>query len=129
MTFDKMAWQRQHRQLNNNIETKRYEKTIGGFLVRCYRNMLSRVSGVTKKKNHLYLGKDILPKKDFYSWAIENNDFNKLFYGWQELGYIRTLTTSINRIDPEKGYILGNIEWITFSENCKKTRRNQNAKK
>ena len=57
--------QREQRALNGNYHTKKYEKTEKGFLVRTYRNMLSRVSGVTKNKNHLYFSPAIICKITF----------------------------------------------------------------
>lgn len=101
-----------------------YEKTKKGFLVRVYRNMLSRVTGVTKKKNHLYLGKCILDKDDFYKWSLLDRDFNVLYERWELSLFNGKLTPSINRINSDEGYSFPNIEWITFSENCKRTKRN-----
>lgn len=112
--------QRIRRAKNNNKNTKKYEKTKKGFLVRCYRNMLSRVSGVTKNKNHLYLGKGILDKNLFYEMSLNDNDFNSLFDHWESNGYDRRLTPSIDRIDTDLGYLKDNIQWITFSENCRR---------
>ncbi len=115
----KNSYQREYRQRNNNIKTYNYEKTKKGFLMRCYRNMLSRVCGVTFKKNHLYLGKEILDKEIFYNWAILDSDFHKLFLNWEKVNYQQKLTPSIDRINSKKGYTLDNIRWITFSENSK----------
>jgi hypothetical protein len=117
---EKNKKQREYRELNGNLNTKKYEKTEKGFLVRTYRNMLSRVTGVTKNKNHLYLGLEILEKESFYKWSLENIEFNMLFDKWIESNYQRKLTPSIDRIDVSKGYVIENIQWITFSENCKK---------
>lgn len=59
--------QREKRKREGNIITRRYEKTPKGFLMRGYRNMQSRVTGVQKKKAHLYLGKELLPRDEFYN--------------------------------------------------------------
>ena len=112
--------QREQRALNGNYHTKKYEKTEKGFLVRTYRNMLSRVSGVTKNKNHLYLGLEILDKKTFYEWSLNNVNFRELFTYWIMVDYERRYTPSIDRIDSKEGYTIDNIQWITFSENCKR---------
>lgn len=99
--------------------TKKYEKTKSGFLMRAYRNMKSRVTGVQKLKAHIYVGLSILDKKDFYDWSLNSKEFNILFSLWENSGHKRTLTPSVDRIDSTKGYEQGNIRWITHSENSR----------
>jgi len=115
--------QRKRRLNNDNIITKKYEKTIKGKLVRTYRNMKSRVGGVLKNKNHLYKGLSILDKEDFYEWSLNNDDYKYIFKKWKESGYDLKKSPSIDRIDADKGYEKGNIRWVTFSENCSSARR------
>lgn len=111
--------QREYRKRTGNASTKRYEKTPNGFLMRMYRNMTSRVKGIQWKKAHLYKGKEILSKEDFYKWAKNHEDFLKLYNRWKESNYDRKLTPTVNRINPDKGYILDNMEWLTHSENSR----------
>jgi len=114
---ERMAWQREQRKLTGNAWTKKYEKTPKGFLMRTYRNMKSRVSGIQWRKAHLYKDLSILPREEFYEWALGNPDFWSLFSIWKDSGYSRRLTPSINRIDSNRGYELNNIEWLTHSAN------------
>lgn len=118
-----LEYQRHRRQITNNAATRKYEKTKKGFLMRSYRNMLSRITGVQKQKFHLYKGLSILPRYAFYEWSITHPNFNRLFDEWTIQGYPRKLTPSPNRIDASRGYEIGNIEWITHSENSRKVRR------
>lgn len=111
---------RDYRKKNGNASTKRYEKTPKGFLVRLYRNMQSRISGVQKQKHQLYKGKALLPREDFYSWALNSPEFKSLFREWEKKGYDRKFTPSVDRIDSSKGYELGNMEWVTHSENSRR---------
>lgn len=97
--------------------SKAYEKTPKGFLMRTYRNMQSRVTGVQAKKAHIYKGLPILSRQTFYEWAWNNPDFWRLYKRWAEHLFDRKLSPSINRIDSQKGYLLGNIEWLTHSVN------------
>lgn len=115
--FNKNLNQREYRKKTGNKHTKAYEKSPKGFLMRAYRNMQSRVTGVQKKSIHLYAGLDLLPREDFYTWAWDNAEFWRLFKRWTLSGYDRKLTPSVNRIDTYKGYTLGNIEWLTHSVN------------
>lgn len=85
--------------------------------MRAYRNMKSRVTGVQRKKAHIYQGLPIPERDAFYAWAWDSPDFWRLYRRWVASGYTRTLTPSVNRIDADKGYVLGNIEWVTHSTN------------
>ncbi len=115
--------QRIRRSMNNNIETKKYEKTINGFIMRAYRNMKSRITGVQKKKFHLYKGKDLLEKEVFYSFAKADENFNILFKIYKESGYQIRLCPSVDRINPNLGYTLENIRFIEQYKNSSNTSR------
>ena len=115
--------QKHNRAASNNIYTKKYEKTKKGFAVRLYRNMKSRVFGVQKKCPHLYVGKEILPKEDFYNWILNNEKFHALFSRYKASNYDIRLAPSVDRIDSSIGYTLNNIQILTNSENCAKTSR------
>jgi hypothetical protein len=121
--------QREYRKLTGNAITKKYEKSINGFLMRTYRNMKSRVTGVTKNKNHLYLGLDLVDKESFYLFSKNDDAFMSLFKDWEDSGYQRRLTPSIDRIDSAAGYTLGNMQWITFAENSIKGLRSRWSKR
>ena len=100
---------------------KSYEMTPNGYIMRVYRNMKSRVEGVQKQKHHLYRGKEILSKEDFYKWALsEESKFYHLFKVYIESGKDRRLAPSVDRIDSSKGYVLENMEWVTHSENSRR---------
>lgn len=123
MAFDRLKWQREYRRANGNASSKKYEKTKKGFLVRLYSNMRNRVEGKIQKAFHLYAGLDILSRQEFYRWAFDNPDFHELFKEWEESGYERRLTPSVDRIDAREGYILINMEFVPFHENCRNIRR------
>lgn len=109
--------QREYRARTGNAVTKRYERTKKGKLMRTYRNMQSRVGGILKLKRHLYEGLPILPRQQFYLWAMSDPEFHRLFDLWVEGGYCCGMSPSVDRIDPGKGYILGNMRWLTHSQN------------
>lgn len=103
----------------HTVACKKYEKTRRGKLVRTYRNMLSRVKGIQKKKAHLYQGLALLDKHTFYAWSLLDPDYNIIFDTWVKSNYARTLSPSVDRIDPSEGYVKGNIRWITHSQNSR----------
>ena len=112
---------REKRKLNNNLDSHLYEKTIKGFLMRKYRNMESRIKGIQKKKFHLYDGKYLLSREEFYKWALISDEFNKLFKEWELSNYNQKLTPSVDRVNPKIGYELSNMEWVTNSENSRRS--------
>jgi hypothetical protein len=86
--------------------------------MRSYYRMKQRIGGkyIIYK---LYVGMEILSKDDFYKWGLENPEFTELFIQWRKYNYNRKYTPTVNRINPLKGYILGNMEWLTHSENSR----------
>ena len=120
---ERNAKQREIRARNGNASTKKYEKTKRGFLMRMYRNMESRVKGIQWRKKHLYDGKELMSREQFYEFANNNQDFHRLFEVWQSANYERRLAPSIDRINSQIGYTLDNIRFVTFSENCRNVTR------
>lgn len=117
--MDKLKKQKIYRSRTGNLATKKYEKTHKGFLMRLYRNMKSRVAGIQKKCIHLYYGKELLPKDEFYNWANSSPEFYRIFDKYEKSGYDRKEAPTVDRIDPSKGYSIDNMRWITHSENSR----------
>lgn len=120
MNAERNAKQRASRKANGNAHTLKYERTKHGKLMRIYRNMKSRIEGVQWMKAHLYRGKYLLPKEEFYVWAISSPEFHRLFREWEESGFERKLAPSVDRKDSRAGYRLWNMEWVTHSENSRR---------
>lgn len=120
MTFDRLAYQRERRKADGNADTRKYEHTKAGKLMRLYRNMKSRIEGVQKAKHHLYVGKYLMPKDEFYVWAIGNPEFHRLFAEWVAADYCRKLAPSVDRVDSKVGYRAWNMQWVTHSENSRR---------
>jgi hypothetical protein len=112
--------QRNYRARTRNSNTKKYEKTPNGFLMRLYRNMQSRVTGVQKQKFHLYEGKALLDRQVFYEWAKNSHKFYELFEAYKLSNWDRRLCPTVDRIDSSRGYELDNMEWVTLSENARR---------
>jgi len=117
---ERAAKQRADRAANGNAHTLKYERTKGGKLMRLYRNMRSRIEGVQKAKWHLYRGKCLLGRDEFYVWALGGHGFHILFRDWVESGYQRKFAPSVDRIDSSQGYHPDNMEWVTHSENSRR---------
>lgn len=123
----KNCWQKANRKQRGY--DRKYERgTKGGFLMRVYRNMKSRVLGVQKREREIYFGLEILPKDQFYAWSMSDNGFHVLFENWVASGRKRNLAPSIDRVDDFGGYVHGNMEWITQGENSSKATRRRHAR-
>lgn len=125
---ERLEYQKNRRIENNNQDTKKYEKTLNGYLMRMYRNMKSRVGGVQHKKAHLYLGKELMNKELFYEFAKCSPMFLTLFYQYEQQGYIQKLAPTPDRIDSSKGYTVDNIQWVTHSVNSSRGANAKNIK-
>ena len=80
--------------------------------------MKRRVTGTSGSHNRGdWLGKPILPRDVFLTWAKNHSDFLSLYKQWLTNGFDRKLTPSVNRMNSHKGYVLGNMEWMTNSQN------------
>lgn len=117
---ERMARQREYRRRNGNVCTLKYERTKRGKLMRIYRNMQSRIEGVQWQKAHLYAGKSLLGREEFYEWALAQPEFHCLYDAWVESSYDRKLAPSVDRVDSDLGYEPGNMEWVTHSENSRR---------
>ena len=109
---------------NKNSLRKEKALTVEGRLDMTYRSMCSRVKGNSTKNPELYLGKSVCSKEDFMEWAKNDEEFNKRFEDWIESGQQYSMSPSIDRIDSEKGYDIGNMQWLTVSENGRKGAEN-----
>ena len=120
---DYLEYQRDRRKKTGNAATKKYERTKKGKLMRTYRNMQSRVTGILTKKAHLYEGLSLLPRDEFYRWALASPEFHRLFDEWVASGYRCGSSPSVDRIDPSRGYALENMQWLSHSENSSRASR------
>lgn len=106
---------------NTKLCDKCYRLTIKGFLTMRYRSMMVRTRDFDPIRPN-YFGKKLLSKEIFYKWAQNNKQFLKLYNEYKESGYKFKLTPTVDRLDPEKHYILNNMEWVTHSENSRRAR-------
>jgi len=106
-----------------NYRFKR-RRTLEGFLAGLYSNMRARVMGV-KGQKPFYAGLEIMSRKDFINFGKNDKSFQRLFNYWLRNGMERADVPSINRINPELGYIHGNCEFIQQRLNSSQTRNNK----
>ena len=105
------------------LDKKRYRTNPDRYLKHKYYMIKSRCTH--KTKNHqAYFGREYLSFDEWMSFCKETyGEFMKLFHEWQEGGFRRALSPSIDRIDNRKGYIVGNLQWMTQSQNSSKSNK------
>jgi len=96
----------------------RTKASISGFLSNIYTRMNQRVRGGNTRRPDLYKGLPIMPKNVFLTWSRNHPDFLRLYKQWVTSDFDRRLTPTLNRMNSNKGYTLGNVEWLTNSQNC-----------
>ncbi len=101
--------------MDRNKWSREYIKTYKGKLVRMYLNAQQRVRG-QDRKHPQYKGLGICSHEEFYDFA-ERNGYPAMYASWRSDGFSPSLSPTINRLDNAKGYVLGNIEILTFSDN------------
>lgn len=74
---------------------------------------------MTKRSKEKFFD-NIIPKEDFIKFASEDVAYNNYYKQWVVSGFQRNLSPSIDRIDNSKGYISGNLQFLTFVENASK---------
>lgn len=103
-----------------SYEDRKLDKSVR--LSTTYSHMRARVEGRGGKRDGNYVGLPCLAKEVFMDWAENDPSFHSLWDAWVTSGFVRRLTPSIDRIRPEYGYILGNLQWLTLSQNVSKMR-------
>ncbi len=85
-------------------------RTLNG----CISNIYTRQKSSSKKRNH---SMPTYSKDEFHKWVMEQDNIIELFDNWTESGYEKRLTPSVDRTDPMKPYVFGNIALMTWEEN------------
>jgi hypothetical protein len=86
------------------------------FIRRMYWFMSNRIM----EKRKYYRGKELCDRNEFIRYAFTNWKLKYLYCDWAKNGYQRKYRPVIDRIDSNKGYIISNMNPMTFSENSSK---------
>jgi hypothetical protein len=65
--------------------------------------------------------KNLISIEDFIEFGINSEKYKKLYQFWKDNGKQFKYTPSIDRIDTNKGYEKGNLQFLTVSENVSKS--------
>jgi hypothetical protein len=88
--------------------------------------MLARQRGVASHQSNGALGKPIMTQEEFFDWCKDFTnlqEFLTIYFDWAANGFQRWDSPSIDRIRPNEGYVAGNIQWLSFADNCEKNNK------
>lgn len=85
-----------------------------------YTQIKQRVEGRATRE-YKVKGTEMLTYEQYCVWVKNNMDeFDKIYLAWQQGGFVRRLTPSIDRIDNKQGYTADNIQWLPLYVNNEK---------
>lgn len=97
---------------NEAFDNASYYKTFNGRIRKMYEKARTR----TAAKGH----GDIIPAEEFYRYAEKDKTYQELFKQWEDSGYDLRLTPTLDRKDATKGYVKGNLQFLTYTSNVVK---------
>ena len=102
--------------------SKAYRMTFTGMLNDMYWYMLRRVTegGLSPK---VYKGLPLMARRPFFKVANRSSKLRRLYDTWIIGGCKLVDRPTPNRVNGKKGYISGNVRFLSYSENTKQARR------
>lgn len=98
-------------------DLRRYRKNPKRYLNHKYRIIKERCTNEKRR----YYGKKFLSREEWAEFCKRTEgQFMSMYHRWQESGYERVMSPSIDRINNDGDYTLDNIQWLSLAENDKK---------
>lgn len=118
----KRAWARENYNASQHRRDyrKQYARTVPGYLTRTYESMKGRIAARSAVLKKYYANRAICSRDEFLDWVDQDKTFYTLYAAWVAAGFTRKLSPSIDRIVSLRGYEIGNLQWLTQSDNVKK---------
>lgn len=103
---------------------KNWQLSKLNFLKQKYKYMRQRVYNISNRykwgTSPVYKNIRLCSKEAFLEFALKNKRFDTLFAAYKRSHGKLLKAPSVDRIDPKKGYVVGNMQFLSFSDNAKK---------
>lgn len=100
----------------NAAKMRESRRTKIGYL-RCKYQMMRHRVLKKRRANDSWFGKPLCKKEDFLEWSLSDTSFDAVFKRWLKNQKNPKLWPSIDRINNDRGYVIGNMRWVTHSKN------------
>lgn len=97
-----------------HYQVYRRRNDLSFFLNEKYTSILKRIRSKTEKNHY---GLSVCSREHFMDFSYNDRNLLDLWSTWGDFEYSLKSCPSIDRIDSNKGYVEGNLQWITQSEN------------
>ena len=107
----------------SNYRSKHRKLLMTEFdIVRFAKNMYRHRAEITRKRKDSWVtGDELISKEAFIEFCKDNKDeIRELWENWKANNYNRQLSPSLDRIDNNKGYVAGNLQFLTLRANQQK---------
>ena len=94
--------------------------TKGTFICTQYHNLKGRTEGTTTNRPKIYIGKEYCSLEEYKELIKNSPNFHTLWDNYVANNFKTTLAPSPDRIDSDKGYLVNNILFDTYSNNCRR---------
>jgi hypothetical protein len=114
-------WRKKHPEYVQYNRKAYYKNKVDpkGYLRRLHYSLKQRCLGHIKHAQQ-YKGMEYLPIDQFLEFGLNSEIFLKMHQEYINSGWDRKLGPTVDRIDPNKGYTVDNIQFLTLSDNCSK---------
>lgn len=94
------------------FDNNAYYKSFNGRIKKMYEKARTR----TPTKGYPTL----IDSQEFYELAAKDRTYKKLFKQWEESDFDIRMTPTLDRVNAKKGYIAGNLQFLTYTDNVVK---------
>lgn len=97
-------------ELFEQFDKQAYYRSFDGRI----RKMWETASRRTRDKGHKG---QMVSQEEFFKLASNSKEYKQLYTQWEDSGFATRLTPTLDRKDATKGYVNGNLQFLTYSDN------------